>query len=100
MGFTGEEAVIVGSLLGTKVAVNEVVAFGNMQQLSLNARTIALLTYGLCGFSNFSCIGIQIGGIGSLVPSKRKWLAELGIYAVLGGMLSNMLSAMIAGLFL
>ena len=79
MGFSGEEAMLVGSLLGTKVAVNEVIAFGNMQQLGLSTRTIEILTYALCGFSNFSCIGIQIGGIGSLVPSKRKWLAEIGV---------------------
>jgi CNT family concentrative nucleoside transporter len=61
---------------------------------------VDILTYALCGFSNFSCIGIQIGGIGALVPEKREWLTQLGLYAVLGGALSNLLSAMIASLLL
>ncbi len=100
MGFTGQEALDIGSLLGTKVAVNEVVAFGNMVHMQLSERAVDIVTYALCGFSNFSCIGIQVGGIGALVPEKRKWLSELGLYAVLGGTLSNLLSAMIAGLLL
>lgn len=100
MGFSGQEAIQLGSLLGTKVAVNEVVAFGNMVHMQLSDRAVAIITYALCGFSNFSCIGIQVGGIGALVPEKRKWLSELGLYAVLGGTLSNLLSAMMAGLLL
>ena len=59
-----------------------------------------MITYALCGFSNFSCIGIQIGGIGSLVPDKRKWICQLGMTAVFGGALANLLSAMVAGLLL
>ena len=66
----------------------------------LSERSIALLTYALCGFSNFSCIGIQIGGIGALVPEKRSELSELGLMAVLGGTLANLLSAMIVGLLI
>jgi len=100
MGFAGQEAITIGSLLGTKVAVNEVVAFGNMVHMQLSDRAVSIATYALCGFSNFSCIGIQVGGIGALVPEKRKWLSELGVYAVLGGALSNLLSAMMAGLLL
>lgn len=100
MGFSGDEALAVGSLLGTKVSVNELVAFGNMMHMNFSERSLGVITYALCGFSNFSCIGIQVGGIGALVPNKRKWLSELGLYAVLGGTLSNLLSAMIAGLFL
>lgn len=100
MGFTGQEALSVGTLLGTKVAINEMVAFGNMIQMQLSERAIAIATYALCGFSNFSCIGIQVGGIGALVPERRAWLSELGIYAVLGGTLSNLLSAMIVGLLI
>ena len=68
--------------------------------MNLSPRTAALATYALCGFSNFSCIGIQVGGIGALVPEKRKWLTELGLTAVLGGALSNLLTAMVAGLFI
>jgi len=100
MGFSGQEALDLGSLLGTKVAVNELVAFGNMVHMNLSERAAAIITYALCGFSNFSCIGIQVGGIGALAPDKRKWLSELGLYAVLGGTLSNLLSAMVAGLLL
>lgn len=100
LGFSGQEARAAGELIGIKVAVNEMIAYGQMVSTPLSARTTAILTYALCGFSNFSCIGIQIGGIGSLVPERRAWLTELGIYAVLGGTLANIMSAMIAGLLL
>lgn len=101
LGFTGQEALAAGQLLGTKVAVNELVAYGELVTMpGLSERTINIMTYALCGFSNFSCIGIQVGGIGALVPTKRAWLTELGLYAVLGGTLTNLLSAMIAGLLL
>ncbi len=99
-GFDSKEALIAGELIGIKVAVNEVVAYGDMLTKGLSDRTVNILTYALCGFSNFSCIGIQIGGIGALVPEKRKWITELGLYAVLGGTLSNLLSAMMVGLLL
>ncbi len=100
LGFTGTVALDVGTLLGTKVAVNELIAYQTMMKMNLPDRAVNIVTYALCGFSNFSCIGIQIGGIGALVPSKRAWLTELGIYAVLGGSLANLLNAMIAGLLL
>lgn len=100
LGFTGKEALAAGQLIGTKVAVNEVIAYGKMVNMDLSERVTSILTYALCGFSNFSCIGIQIGGIGALVPERRGWLTELGLYAVLGGTLANMLSAMIAALLL
>lgn len=99
-GFRGLDALSAGKLIGLKVTVNELIAYGEMIQMGLSDRAMSILTYALCGFSNFSCIGIQIGGIGALVPEKRKWLTELGLYAVLGGTLSNLLSAMIAGLLL
>ena len=89
-----------GSLLGIKVTINELIAYGHLISHQFSERTTAILTYALCGFSNFSCIGIQIGGIGSLVPEKRQWLTELGLLAVLGGSLSNLLSAMIVGLLI
>ncbi len=100
LGFEQREALAIGELLGTKVAVNELIAYGDMLKMNLSDRAVSLVTYALCGFSNFSCIGIQIGGIGALVPEKRAWLTELGLYAVLGGTLSNLLSAMVAGLLL
>ncbi len=100
LGFESSEALTAGELIGIKVSVNEVVAYGEMTRSVLSERSANILTYALCGFSNFSCIGIQVGGIGALVPEKRKWLTELGLYAVLGGTLSNLMSAMIAGLLL
>lgn len=100
LGFTGADATQVAELLGTKVGINEFLAYYKMVNMHLPARVEALTTYALCGFSNFSCIGIQVGGIGVLVPEKRKWLTELGLTAVLGGALSNLLTAMIAGLFI
>ncbi len=100
LGFTGIEALAAGQLIGTKVAVNELIAYGEMVKMNLSPRAVDILTYALCGFSNFSCIGIQIGGIGALVPEKRLWLTQFGLYAVLGGTLSNLLSAMVASLLL
>lgn len=100
LGFTGTEIMDVGRLLGIKVAVNELIAYQKMLTMNLPERTVDIMTYALCGFSNFSCIGIQIGGIGALAPEKRPWLTELGLYAVLGGALSNILSAMMASLLL
>lgn len=100
LGLSGGEIMTAGELIGMKVAVNEMVAFTDMVTKSLSPRAVALLTYALCGFSNFSCIGIQIGGIGALAPSKRGVLSELGFRAVLGGTLANLLSAMVAGLLL
>jgi CNT family concentrative nucleoside transporter len=100
LGFTGNEALVAGELLGTKLVVNEMVAYGQLSSAMLSERTVAILTYALCGFANFSSIGIQIGGIGALAPEKRSTLSRLGLIAVLGGTLSNLLSAMIAGLLL
>jgi len=100
LGFSGDEALTAGKLLGTKVAVNELVAYGQLVKSDIAVRSKSILTYALCGFSNFSCIGIQIGGIGVLVPGKRLWLTQFGLYAVLGGALANLLSAMVASLLL
>lgn len=100
LGLTGYEVTAAGELIGIKVAVNEMVAYTQMVSMNLSPRAVALLTYALCGFSNFSCIGIQIGGIGALAPSKRAVLSELGFRAVLGGTLANLLSAMVVGLLL
>ncbi len=71
-----------------------------MLKMNLSPRTVSVVTYALCGFSNFSCIGMQIGGIGSLVPEKRKWISAFGVKAVFGAALANLLSAMMASLLL
>lgn len=99
LGFTGDEILKAGSLIATKLALNEMVAYSELLTAGLSERAFILMTYVLCGFANFSSIGIQVGGIGALAPEKKHVLAELGIYAVIGGTLSTMLSAFIAGLF-
>ncbi|MDP3788584.1 MAG: nucleoside transporter C-terminal domain-containing protein [Candidatus Chromulinivorax sp.] len=100
MGFVGQEALSVANLLGIKITANEFIAFHEMVSMPLSIRTQAMLTYALCSFANFSCIGIQIGGIGVLVPEKRLWLSELGLRAVFAATLANIMSALIAGLLI
>lgn len=100
LGFNGSEAAKVAELLGTKVAVNEFIAYSEMVKMGLSDRANEIVTYALCGFSNFSCIGIQIGGIGVLVPQRREWITQLGVWAVMASSLANLLSALIAGILL
>ena len=100
LGFSGTDATNVAQLLGTKVAVNEFFAYHKMVAMHLPERVEVLTTYALCGFSNFSSIGIQVGGIGALVPAKRQWLTQLGLTAVFGGALANLLTALLVGLFI
>jgi CNT family concentrative nucleoside transporter len=101
LGLTGQEALYAAELLGTKVTINELVAFDKMVHLTdLSLRTQAIMTYALCGFSNFSCIGIQVGGIGALVPEKRAWLTQMGLMAVLASSLANMLSALMVAILI
>ena len=102
MGVPWNEAPQVGTLIGIKTAVNEFVGYVEMQKMvsagQLSERAQIIATYALCGFSNFSSIAIQIGGIGSLAPSKRAWLSEFGMRALLGGTLASLLSATIVGM--
>ena len=100
MGFVGQEALHVGNLLGIKITANEFIAFNTMISMPLSIRTQAILAYALCSFANFSCIGIQIGGIGVLVPENRIWLSELGLRAMFAATLANLMSALIAGLLI
>ncbi|KKQ32693.1 MAG: Nucleoside transporter, NupC family [candidate division TM6 bacterium GW2011_GWF2_37_49] len=89
-----------GALLGKKLVVNEFVAYSDFAKALLSDRSKIILTYALAGFSNFSCIGIQIGGIGALCPEKRDTLVRLGFRALLGGTLANLLNATIVSLFI
>ena len=102
MGVSWKDSVTVGNLLGTRMVLNEFVAFINLGKAgvgsSLDPRSFVIVTYALCGFANFSSIAIQIGGIGSLAPSRRGDLARLGIRAMLAGTLANFLTATIAGM--
>ena len=100
LGICREDREVAASLLGQKLVINEFVAYSNFIKSTLNERTKEILTYALAGFSNFSCIGIQIGGIGAICPEKRALLTELGFKALLGGTLTNLLNAAIASLFI
>ncbi len=102
LGVPWQDAKVVGNLMGVKLALNEFVAFTMLAPLKgqIAERSFTIATYALCGFANFSSIGIQIGGIGALAPSRKQDLARLGFRAVLAGTLANYLSAAIAGLLL
>ena len=102
MGVDWKDTLQVGNLLGTRMVLNEFVAFvklGEVRSL-LSERSTIITTYALCGFANFSSIAIQIGGIGSLAPSRRGDLARLGLRAMIAGTLANFLTATIAGMLL
>lgn len=102
MGVPWKDALAVGNLLGVKIAVNEFVAYGLLaQQLAeLDPRSATIATYALCGFANFSSIGIQIGGIGALAPHRRDELARIGVRAMCGGALASWMTACVAGMLL
>lgn len=102
IGVPMKEAVIAGSLIGQKIILNEFVAFTNLSEImsTLSSKTIAVVTFSLCGFANISSIAILIGGIGGMAPSRKHDIARLGWKAVLGGTLANLLSATIAGFLL
>ena len=92
----------IGSLLGTRMVLNELIAYGRLGPMRavLQPRSFTIATYALCGFANFSSIGIQIGGIGALAPNKKDELARLGIRAMLAGTAANLMSAAIVGIML
>lgn len=102
LGVPWSEAPLVGNLIGQKICVNEFVAYFSMQDMMskdlLSDRSIMISTYALCGFANFSSIGIQIGGIGALAPERRGELSRLALRAMTIGVLVSCLTACIAGL--
>ncbi|MBK6341354.1 MAG: Na+ dependent nucleoside transporter [Flavobacteriales bacterium] len=103
IGVASEDITLTGRLVGEKIIASEFVGYESLATLKANGafayqRSIVMSTYMLCGFANFASIGIQIGGIGSLAPSKRAWLSEFGMRALLGGTLASLLSATIVGM--
>ena len=102
MGVPWHDAPTIGNLLGTRMAVNEFVAYSQLgpMKAALDPRSFTIATFALCGFANFSSIGIQIGGIGALAPTRRHDLARLGLRAMLAGTLANFVTATIAGFLL
>ena len=108
IGVAKEDVMLMGQLLGIKLASSEFVAYTQLATLKdltsephlLYNKSVMIATYMLCGFANFASIGIQIGGIGALAPNQRKTLSEFGLKAVLGGSLASLMSATIAGMII
>ena len=104
MGVPAKEMMSAGALMGTKLVANEFVAYLKMAPMiadgSLSPKTVAIVSFALCGFANFGSVGIQIGGISALEPSRRADIAKLAFRALIGGTLASYLSATIAGMLL
>lgn len=102
MGIPWEDCTKAGAILGKKLVLNEFVGYLDLvnSRDQMSERSTIILTYALCGFSNFSSIAIQIGGIGTLAPGKRPMLSKYGVYAMIGGTLTCYMTACIAGLFI
>ena len=100
LGVPWKDAPVIGNLLGTRMVLNEFIAFAQLgpMKATLDPRSFTVATFALCGFANFASIGIQIGGIGALVPERRHDLARLGLRAMLAGTLANFVSACIAAM--
>lgn len=105
IGIAKEDLLIAGQLLGEKTILNEYIAYASLKDMIssdgsiLSERSIYILTYALCGFSNIASIGIQIGGISILAPNQKTTLAKLGVYSLIGGTLACLMTAAIAGIF-
>ena len=104
MGIPWDEAKIVGSLMGEKIVLTELVAYSNLSDLVNNNlisnRSAVIASYALCGFANFGSIGIQLGGIGGMAPNKRKDLSKIAMKAMIGGAIASWLTATVAGLLI
>ncbi|MFA6260639.1 MAG: nucleoside transporter C-terminal domain-containing protein [Bacteroidia bacterium] len=104
MGVPAQDTFAVGSLMGTKLVINEFVAYSNLSDMislqALQPKSLMIVSFALCGFANFSSIAIQVGGIGELAPARRADLARLGFRALFCGTLASYLSATIAGMLM
>ena len=102
MGVPWHDSGVIGSLLGTRMVLNEFIAYAQLgpMKAQLDPRSFTIASFALAGFANFSSVGIQLGGIGALAPNRKRDLAQLGLRAMLAGTLANFLSATIAGMLL
>jgi concentrative nucleoside transporter, CNT family len=102
IGVPWHDCAAIGNLLGTRMVLNELVAFTMLgaQKASLDPRSFTIATFALCGFANLSSIGIQIGGLSALAPNRRHDLAKLGFRAMIAGTMANLMSASIVGILL
>ncbi|MFC6644949.1 NupC/NupG family nucleoside CNT transporter [Granulicella cerasi] len=104
IGIPWHDAPIVGNLIGTRAVLNEFIAYNQLGTLAksgaISTRTLAIATFALCGFANLGSVGMQIGGIGALIPSRRNDLAKLGLRAMLAGTMANLMSAAIVSMLM
>jgi CNT family concentrative nucleoside transporter len=102
LGVKYDDCATVGQLLGTRLILNEFVAFADLGKIgaTLDPKSFAIATYALCGFANLSSVAIQVGGIGALAPTRKSDLARLGLRAMMAGTMANFMSACIAGMLL
>ncbi len=104
IGIPWHDAPIVGNLIGTRAVLNEFIAYTQLGTLAktgaVSARTLSIATFALCGFANIGSVGMQIGGIGALIPHRRNDLARLGLRAMLAGTMANLMSASIVSMLL
>jgi CNT family concentrative nucleoside transporter len=106
LGVPSEDIMMVGQLLGKKTAINEVIAYVDLSifqaspETALHPKSAIIATYALCGFANFSSIGIQIGGISAIAPSQRLTLTQFGIKSLIGGTIACFMTAAIAGMLI
>jgi CNT family concentrative nucleoside transporter len=104
IGIPWHEAPIVGNLIGTRAVLNEFIAYTQLGALAkahaISSRTLSIATFALCGFANIGSVGMQIGGIGALIPHRRNDLARLGLRAMLAGTMANLMSASIVSMLL
>jgi len=104
MGIPWHEAGTMGTLMGEKLVLTELIAYGDLAELratnSISDRSAIIASYALCGFANFASVGIQLGGIGGIAPERRKDLAKLGLKAMFGGALASWITATLAGILI
>ena len=104
MGVPWKDAGIVGTLMGEKIVLTELIAFGDLSDYvnknTLSERSTIIASYALCGFANFGSIGIQLGGIGAMAPDRKNDLSKLVIKAMLGGAIASWLTASIVGIII
>ena len=102
IGVPWEEALQAGSFIGQKFVLNEFVAYTSFapEIASLSPKSVAIITFALCGFANLSALAMLVGGLGGMAPSRRKDIADLGLRAIIAGTLANLLSAAIAGMLI
>src|SRR5579875_3511323 len=104
IGVPWSESTKVGNLIGTRAVLNEFIAYTQLGQMAhagqISTRTLAISTFALCGFANIGSVGMQIGGIGALIPNRRNELAKLGLRGMLAGTMANLMSASIVSMLL